>query len=344
MANPKQDDAALLGHLKNLIYESEIDSRIVTEPKSIVELVSDKLQSMEANAGRHDFLKSGFDGLDKITGGLFFGELIVIGGRPGMGKSALLVNLASYLSLTVPVLYFTFDLTEEMLTNRFMASLTGVSNEHIVRNNLKPKEQELLERRIGVVKDRQLFITHSGNGSVSAFKAQCQKQIDEKGVKVIIVDYLQMMSSRHHGRNSRELEISYITRELKNIAKDNKVLVIAASQLSRNVEQRGGDKRPQLSDLRESGAIEQGADKVIFIYRPEYYGLTEDMNGFSTAGVADLILSKNRNGPTGDTRLIYRQEFTRFEDYDEKVSSFSFDEARMAELLNPSKPDDDAPF
>ena len=142
-----------------------------------------------------------------------------------------------------------------------------------------------------------------------------------------------MMSSNRY-RNSRELEIGYISRELKNIAKDNNVCVIASSQLSRAVESRGGNKRPMLSDLRESGAIEQDADKVIFIHRPEYYGFLEDEEGNNLSGVAELLIAKNRNGRVGDVRLMVDKDFTRFKDFELVNREFSLSNYRLGELDN----------
>jgi replicative DNA helicase len=169
---------------------------------------------------------------------------------------------------------------------------------------------------------------------MSAFRAHCQQHIDAHGVKIIMVDYLQMMSASKH-RNSRELEISYVSRELKNIAKDLNVCLIATSQLSRAVESRGGayhSKHPQLSDLRESGAIEQDADKVIFVYRPAYYGITHDENGNDIQSLTELILAKNRNGKLGEVKLQHNENFTNYTAFKEYKNEFTFSEKRLNEL------------
>ena len=169
---------------------------------------------------------------------------------------------------------------------------------------------------------------------MSAFRAHCQQHIDAHGVKIIMVDYLQMMSASKH-RNSRELEISYVSRELKNIAKDLNVCLIATSQLSRAVESRGGaylSKHPQLSDLRESGAIEQDADKVIFIYRPAYYLITHDENGNDIESLTELILAKNRNGKLGTVKLQHDKNFTNYTTFKEFKNEFTFSEERLNEL------------
>lgn len=232
---------------------------------------------------------------------------------------------------TIPVLYFTFDLSEYLLTSRFIASVSGIPASKILQHDLTDEERNKLSSIENELNRHKLFINDSYNNSLTAFKAHCQKQIEENGVKVIFVDYLQMMSSNKY-RNSRELEISYISRELKNIAKDFNVCVIATSQLSRALESRGGSKHPQLSDLRESGAIEQDADKVIFIYRPEYYGLECDEEGNNTAGLTEIILAKNRNGSLGSIKLLRDNYFTNFRSFDTYKNDFSFSQNRLDEM------------
>jgi replicative DNA helicase len=249
-----------------------------------------------------------------------------------MGKTQLLVNISLNISVSTPVLYFTFDLSEFLLTSRFISSLSGIAVNKILQHELTDEQKENLASIETKFANHKILVNDSCNNSISALKAHCQKQIQENGVKVIVVDYLQMMSSNKY-RNSRELEISFITRELKNIAKDFNVCVIASSQLSRAVESRGGLKHPQLSDLRESGAIEQDADKVIFIYRPEYYGLECDEDGNSTAGVTELILAKNRNGSLGTVKLLRDANFTNYRDFDQYKNEFSFSQSRLDELI-----------
>jgi len=266
-----------------------------------------------------------------MFGGFGLGEFIVIGGRPAMGKTQLLVNLSLNISQIIPVLYFTFDLSEFLLTSRFISSVSGIPASKILQHDLTNEEKNKLSLVDSQLSKHKLFINDSYNNSLTAFKAHCQKQIEENGVKVIFVDYLQMMSSNKY-RNSRELEISYISRELKNITKDFNVCVIATSQLSRAVESRGGSKYPHLSDLRESGAIEQDADKVIFIYRPEYYGFECDEEGNNSAGLTEIILAKNRNGSLGNIKLLRDNYFTNFRSFDTCKNDFSFSQNRLDEM------------
>ena len=333
ISNQGFDDAEILQQMKNLVYEFDIKDRLIKESKPISELVIENLKTVQNDEPNVNLIRSGFSDLDFSIGGLFLGEFVVVGGRPSMGKTQFLVSLVLNISTTVPVLYFTFDLSETLLTNRFISALSGVAINKLIQNSLDPTDSTRLlhvEKEMG---KHKILINDSSNSSISSLKSQCLKHIQEDGVKIIIIDFLQMMSSNRY-RNSRELEIGYISRELKNIAKDNNVCVIASSQLSRAVESRGGNKRPMLSDLRESGAIEQDADKVIFIHRPEYYGFLEDEEGNNLSGVAELLIAKNRNGRVGDVRLMVDKDFTRFKDFELVNREFSLSNYRLGELDN----------
>ncbi|MCC6635179.1 MAG: DnaB-like helicase C-terminal domain-containing protein [Chitinophagaceae bacterium] len=330
--NPNADDREIAFQLMQLLYENELQNYIAKDSKSIADLVSESINQLKSNSQNYNTIKSGFADFDKTFGGFGLGEFIVIGGRPAMGKTQLLVNLSLNISQSIPVLYFTFDMSEFLLTSRFISSVSGIPASKILQHGLTDEEKNKLSFVESQLSKHQLFVNDSCNNSLTTFKAHCQKQVEENGVKVIFIDYLQMMSSNKY-RNSRELEISYISRELKNIAKDFNVCVIATSQLSRAVESRRGDKRPVLSDLRESGAIEQDADKVIFIYRPEYYGLECDYDGYSTAGLAEIILAKNRNGSLGSIKLLRDNYFTNFRSFDTYKNDFSFSQNRLDEMI-----------
>lgn len=334
IANQEADEKEILFQLKGVLYETELKNQIARESKNIADLVSENLTQLKEETHQGNAIKTGFTEFDKLFGGFGLGELIVIGGRPSMGKTQLLVNLSLNISVATPVLYFTFDLSEFLLTCRFISSFTGIAVNKILQQELTDEQKAKLASIGNGFNKHKIFVNDSCNNSFTALKAHCQKQIEEHGVKVIVVDYLQMMSSNKY-RNSRELEISHISRELKNIAKDFNVCVIAASQLSRAVETRGGSKHPQLSDLRESGAIEQDADKVIFIYRPEYYGIDCDEEGNSTAGLTELILAKNRNGSLGKVKLLRDANFTNYRDFDEYKNDFSFSKSRLNEIEPP---------
>jgi replicative DNA helicase len=326
------DEGEILSKLKQLIFETDSQNSLAKNSKSIADLVSESIKQLQGKTHQGNTIKTGFTEFDNLFGGFGLGELVVIGARPAMGKTQLLVNLALNISVSTPVLYFTFDLSEFLLTSRFISSLSGIAVNKILQQELTDEQKENLaaiETKFG---KHKIFVNGGFNNSIFALKAHCERQIQENDVKVIIVDYLQMMSSNKY-RNSRELEISFISRELKNIAKDFNVCVIATSQLSRAVETRGGARRPLLSDLRESGAIEQDADKVIFIYRPEYYGFEFDDDGISTAGLMEVTLAKNRNGSLGMVKLLRDPNFTSYRDFDQHKDDFSFSQNRLDELI-----------
>ncbi|MBK9479666.1 MAG: DnaB-like helicase C-terminal domain-containing protein [Bacteroidetes bacterium] len=331
ISNKNNTELELYIQIKNLVYEYEQQNNILKESSSIADLILQTIANLKENKQAADLIKTGYADLDEKLGGVSPGELIVLGGRPGMGKTQFMVNLALSFSKEFPVLYFTYDLSEYLLMIRFISAISGIAAQRILFN--KMSDEELV--KVNAIQNshfkNKIFINDSCNNAFSSFRAICEKKIKEDGVKIIMVDYLQMMGSNKF-RNNREMEISYITRELKNIAKDFGVCVIAASQLSRAVETRGGDKIPHLSDLRESGAIEQDADKVIFIYRPEYYGIDADQEGNSTAGITDLVIAKNRNGILGTTRLIRNANASQFSNFSGFKVDFEFSSSRLDEL------------
>lgn len=247
-------------------------------------------------------IKSGFENFDMVFGGFSLGELVVIGARPSMGKTQLLVNLCMNISTSIPIVYFTFDLSDPLLTGRFMSALSYIPNDKLVQNNLTDNEKTRLQELEKILSKHQLYINDNGYTSLSDFKLECLKQIDENGVKVIIVDDLQNMKPSIENKKNR-VPVSALTKELKRLAKDHNVLMFVASQLNRNVEIRGGDKKPQLADLSGSESIEEDANKVIFVYRSEYYRITVDEDGRETQGVTELIMAKNTNGKVGTIKL-----------------------------------------
>jgi replicative DNA helicase len=331
------DEAETLTQLKNLIYETEFRNSLEFETKSITQLVTENIKQIKGEQPRNNTIKTGFTDFDTLIGGLSLGEFVVIGARPAMGKTQLLVNLALNIADTIPVLYLTFDLPAYALTTRFISCLSGIPNSTFIQNKLTDREQEkLLAAETELIK-RKIYVNETCHNSISAIKAHCLKQINDKGVKVVFIDFLQMMSSYKY-RYSRELEISYLCRELKNMAREFNVCVIVASQLNRAVEYRTSSRQPMLSDLRESGTIEQEADKVIFLYRPEYYKITCDEDGNNTEGVAKLIVAKNRTGRLEDVKLLIDKDFTRYRDFTHYQNDFDFADDRLNELFS-EKPD-----
>jgi replicative DNA helicase len=262
---------------------------------------------------------SGFKDLDEMTGGFQRGNLIVLAARPSMGKSALVCNIAENAALGVgdperrprAVALFSLEMSESELAQRFVASQARIKGEELRRGRVPeskwPKILEACQR----LSQAPLYIDDSSDTGVLEVRAKCRRLHSQipGGLELVVVDYLQLM--RHEGRvESRVEQVSQISRGLKGLARELNVPVIALSQLSRAVEQRGGDKKPVLSDLRESGAIEQDADLVMFIYREEYYDKESER-----PGEADIIIAKHRNGPTGEVVLTFQKEYPRFMNY-----------------------------
>lgn len=241
------------------------------------------------------YIKTNWPDIDDKLGGFKLGEFIVIGGRPAMGKTALLLDLIRRISADIPVLYISLESNAIDISNRLVASLLQTTKPFRSPQDIRELDAEKLDYISEFIKKMQLTICDSAFYSMYNLRNYCEKMVQEKGVKIIVLDYLQLLSTQRYKHN-RELEINYICQKLKRIAMDLNICLIVTSQLSRAVEQRGGDKRPALSDLRESGTIEQIADKVFFVYRPEYYGFTQDENGESTVGRMELSLLKNKSG------------------------------------------------
>lgn len=331
-----QDEKLLFDRVKDLISQYDFKEDFEDGTASIYDLYTDFIQC-NGDFDQGQPINCDFEELDNQH--LFRrGEFVVIGGRPAMGKSQFMVNLAMNISINQPVLYVSFDQSKLALTRRMISSMIEIDVSMTCQGSLNELQLKLLK---GVEKEfanRKLYINDTSNSSVSNVRDICRLHIERNGVQVIFIDYLQLLSSERY-RNQREMEISYICRTLKQIARENNVLVIAASQLSRNVEIRGGDKRPILSDLRESGAIEQDADKVFFLYRPEYYGFTMDEMGNSNLGMCELMMAKNRNGHVDNFRFQWNENFTRMMTLADHLDQFRINSERLSEL-----DEDDNPF
>ncbi len=290
---------------------------------------------------------SGFTELDRITGGWHKQDLIIIAARPAMGKTAFVLSLSrnAAVDFSKPVAFFSLEMSSIQLTNRLIASETEIPSDKLRRGQLARHEWEQLNAKISSITKAPIYIDDTPALNIFELRAKCRRIVAEKKVELIVIDYLQLMASEPNSRaGNREQEISTISRSLKSIAKELNIPVIALSQLSRAVETRGSSKRPQLSDLRESGAIEQDADMVLFIYRPEYYGLDQDEEGASTQGVAEIMVAKNRNGAVKDAKLKFVSHLTRFSDldtYEFTEESIGLDQPIAAErITRKSKMDD----
>ena len=259
-------------------------------------------------------IPTGFTKLDELTSGFQPSELIIIAGRPSMGKTALSLNIARNVAVDskMPVGIFSLEMSKRQLALRLLCAEARVDAHGVRTGRLADDEWQKLSMCVGILTEAPLFIDDTPGMSVLELRAKARRLKKEKDVKLIIIDYLQLMEGPRNAE-SRQQEISLISRSLKGLAKELDVPVVALSQLSRAVEVRGGDRRPMLSDLRESGAIEQDADVVLFIYRPEFYGKKIDNQGNSLEGKAEVIIGKQRNGPVGTVHLNFVKRWARFE-------------------------------
>lgn len=242
-----------------------------------------------------------------------------------MGKTAFVLSMARNTAVDYGqgVAFFSLEMSSVQLVKRLISSETRIPAEKLRKGNLRPDEMVQLHERITKLSKAPIYIDDTPGLSIFDLRAKCRRLKMQYDIQMVIIDYLQLMTAGgSKGSGNREQEISSISRSIKEIAKELNVPVLALSQLSRSVEQRGGDKRPVLSDLRESGAIEQDADIVSFIYRPEYYGFTTSEDGESNLGVGEIILAKHRNGSVGSVRLRFIGEYARFENMDEYGSNF----------------------
>ncbi len=259
---------------------------------------------------------SGFQSLDKIITGWLPSNLIILAARPGMGKTAFLLSTIrnAIIDQNKPVAFFSIEMSKEELFNRLVAAESEIDIKKIQQGNINKVEHKRIIDANSFLSNSSLFIDDTPALSVFELRAKCRILKSQHDIQLVVVDYLQLMRDENIKNNSnREQEIASISRALKSIAKELNIPIIAASQLSRAVETRGGDKRPQLSDLRESGAIEQDADIVMFLYRPEYYGIIqEDKNGNAYQGYSEIKVAKHRNGPVGNAIIKYISKLTKF--------------------------------
>lgn len=269
-------------------------------------------------------IPSGFVDLDRLTSGWQPTDLVIIAARPAMGKTAFVLNMARNAAVDhdVPVAVFSLEMGATQLAKRLITAETEIDADKIKNGRLEGYEWAELNKKVEKLSQSKLFIIDTPAINIFELRAQCRRLKSAHDIKMIFIDYLQLMSGTGDNKGgTREQEISNISRSLKSIAKELDIPVIALSQLSRAVETRGGDKRPQLSDLRESGAIEQDADMVLFLYRPEYYGFLQDEEGNSTQGIGEIIISKHRNGATGSVNLKFISKFAKFTDVDSFASA-----------------------
>ena len=298
------------------------ESNMKKSVDSMQNVVKEAIREIEIASKNSDGISgipTGFRDLDKLTSGWQRSDMIVIAARPAMGKTAFVLSMARNTAVDygMGVAVFSLEMSSVQLVKRLISSESRISAEKLRKGDLREDEFIQLHARINKLSTAPIFIDDTPGISVFDLRAKCRRLKMLHNIELIIIDYLQLMTAGGtKGPGNREQEISTISRSIKEIAKELNVPIIALSQLSRSVESRGGDKRPLLSDLRESGAIEQDADIVSFIYRPEYYGLIENENGESNQGVGEIIVAKHRNGALDTVRLKFIGQYARFDNLD----------------------------
>ncbi|MCH5222541.1 MAG: replicative DNA helicase [Muribaculaceae bacterium] len=293
--------------------------REVTQIDPVINTALEQIQNAANSESGLSGLQTGYRELDRITSGWQNSDLIIIAARPAMGKTAFVLSMAKNMAVdyNVPIAIFTLEMSNVQLIKRLISNVASLEGEKIKSGRLTPDEEDRLNTRIRTVYGAPLYLDETPGLSISELRTKARRLVREKGVKLIMIDYLQLMNATGLKLGSREQEVSTISRSLKALAKELDIPIIALSQLNRSTESRE-DKRPVLSDLRESGAIEQDADIVCFIHRPEYYTkASEDAEGNNIRGLAYLIVAKHRSGAVGDVKLHFISKYAKFENWEE---------------------------
>ncbi|MEG2156542.1 MAG: replicative DNA helicase [Bacteroidaceae bacterium] len=315
-----QDVADLMQEAEGKLFEISQQNmkKDYTQIDPIIKDAYDMLQKAAAQDGGLSGLPSGFHDLDKMTCGWQNSDLVILAARPAMGKTAFALSMAKNMAVDyhIPVAVFSLEMSNVQLVNRLIVNVCNIPGEKIKSGQLAPYEWGQLDFKINELKGSPIFVDDTPSLSVFELRTKARRLVREHGVKVIMIDYLQLMNASGMSFGSRQEEVSTISRSLKGLAKELAIPILALSQLNRGVENREGaeGKRPQLSDLRESGAIEQDADMVCFIHRPEYYHIYKDEEkGTDLRGMAEIIIAKHRNGAVGDVLLTFKGQYARFQ-------------------------------
>ena len=305
--------------------------RDVTHIFPVITEAFERMHKASQNEGNISGIPSGFTELDKITSGWQKSDLVIIAARPAMGKTAFVLSMAKNIAVdfNIPVAIFSLEMSNVQLVNRLIMNVCEIEGGKIRNGRLTKAEWDKLENNISILQNAPIYVDDTPGLSVFELRSKARKLVKDKKIQLIIIDYLQLMNANGTNFGSREQEVSIISRTLKGLAKELDIPVIALSQLSRAVEKRDSSnsnvdgKKPLLSDLRESGAIEQDADMVCFIHRPEYYKLYDDGNGKDLRGLGQIIVAKHRNGATDEIWLRFIGKYTRFQNendaYDESL-------------------------
>ncbi len=338
------------------IAESNFKKKVQDMPSLVREAVKN-IENAKDHEDQLSGIPSGFVDLDRITSGWQRSDLIIIAARPGMGKTAFVLSMARNMAVSYhkPIALFSLEMSSVQLVTRLISSESRISNDKLKSGKLDGHEWQQLLDRITPITEAKMMIDDTPGLSVFELRAKARRFKQQYDIQCIVIDYLQLMTAGGDAKGNREQEISTISRSLKNLAKELNIPIIALSQLNRGVETRTGSKKPQLADLRESGAIEQDADMVMFIYRPEYYHLDTFEDQTPTQGMAEIIIAKHRNGALADVRLRFISQFAQFDNLDNDMDgmfmppSNSFDQSQPFETktlqskMN-DESDDFAPF
>ncbi|MBQ6189741.1 MAG: replicative DNA helicase [Bacteroidaceae bacterium] len=359
--DPTQDVADLMQQTEHELYDIAKETQR-TSYTQINPVVEEAMAKIKENMGRADGLSglnTGFEKLNRITNGWQNSDLIIIAARPAMGKTAFILSMMKRMAVDmhIPVAMFSLEMANVQLVNRLISNVCEIPGEKLKSGQLSQVELSQLDARVNLLTDVPIYIDDTPQLSIFELRTKARRLVRENGVKMILIDYLQLMNASGMAFGSRQEEVSTISRSLKALAKELNIPIVALSQLNRGVENREGveGKRPQLSDLRESGAIEQDADMVCFIHRPEYYKIFE-VEGVDMTGKAEFIIAKHRNGATDLIRLRFHNKYARFEDYEDygpaplpgseypAMKSTQGDDVESMELNMPDVPLPDTPF
>jgi replicative DNA helicase len=321
-----QDVDELMQEAEAGIFEisQRSQKRDVTQIDPVIEEAFARMEKAAKNTGSISGIPSGFHALDKITSGWQTPDLIIIAARPAMGKTAFVLSMAKNIAIDrqIPVAIFSLEMSCVQLVNRLIMNVCELEGDKIKTGKMSKEDARRLNTKINIMKGKPLYMDDTPSLSIFELRSKARKLVREHNVQMIIIDYLQLMNAQGSSFGSREQEVSIISRNLKALAKELDIPIIALSQLNRGVEARQGveGKTPQLSDLRESGAIEQDADMVCFIHRPEYYHLyNDDKTGKDLRGLAQIIVAKHRNGATDSIWLRFRGKYAKFQNEEEAI-------------------------
>ncbi len=322
-----QDVDELLQFAEAGVFEisQRSQTREVTQIDPVIKEAFDRIERAAKNEGNISGVPSGFTGLDKITSGWQKSDLIIIAARPAMGKTAFVLSMAKNMTVNyhIPVAMFSLEMSNVQLVNRLIMNVCEIEGDKVRNGHLSPEEWKRMNSKINELLGAPLYVDDTPGLSVFELRSKARKLVKEKKVQLIIIDYLQLMNANGAYFGSREQEVSIISRTLKGMAKELDIPIIALSQLNRNVEKRDSTnsvegKKPQLSDLRESGSIEQDADMVCFIHRPAYYRIySDDKTGKDLRGLGQIIVAKHRNGATDEVWLRFLDKYAKFQNEDE---------------------------